>query len=136
MANTLYPKFKRRALTTGGALVSGVVKAQLVDLAQYTYSAAHEYLIDLPGAARVGAAVTLANKSVSDLGVFDADDLSYSGLTATPSIEALVLYVDTADESTSHLIAYLDTASGLPITAGAAGGTVTWDNGANRILAI
>jgi len=135
MTNALYPKAKQLALGTGLGLAAGTVKAQLVDAAAYTYSAAHQFLSDIPGGARVGSAVTLANKSVTN-GVFDADDLTFSGLTGAPSIEALALYVDTGNEATSPLITYIDTATGLPISSGATGGSVTWDNGPNKIFAL
>jgi hypothetical protein len=136
MANTLYPKFKKRAFTTGGNLLAGAVKAVLIDLAAYTYSAAHEFLSDIPAGARIGAAATLAGKTVSDLGVFDADDATYTGLVAAPTIEALAIYVDTGTESTSPLFVFIDTGTGLPIAAGATGGTVVWPNDANRIAAL
>ena len=133
MANTTYPKFKKRCGTTGGNLLAGVVKAQLVDLAAYAFSASHEFLSDIPSGARVGAAVTLTGKTVSDDGVFDAADPTFAGLVAAPSIEALVLFVDTGAEGTSYLAWFIDTATGLPIAAGATGGTVAWSNGADRI---
>ena len=133
MANTTYPKFKKRCATTGGNVLAGTVRAQLVDLAAYTYSAAHEFLSELPSGARVGAPVTLTGKTVSDEGVFDAADMTVSGLVSAPSIEALVLYVDTGDEATSPLMTIVDTATGLPIAAGATGGTVAWSNGTDRI---
>lgn len=133
MANTVYPKFKKRCATTGGNVLAGTVRAQLVDLGAYTYSAAHEFLSELPSGARIGAPVTLTGKTVSDEGVFDAADMTVSGLVSAPSIEALVLYVDTGDEATSPLMTIVDTATGLPIPAGATGGTVAWSNGADRI---
>ena len=135
MANKIYPKFKKRCATSGGNLVAGVVKAQLLDLAEYTYSDSHEFFSDIPAAARVGPEVTLTNKTVSDLGVFDADDLVLSGLVGIPSTEALVLRVDNGNEATSPLFFYVDTAPGLPIAAGSIGGTVVWPNGASKIVA-
>lgn len=135
MANLIYPKAKEAMLTSGLNLVAGTVKAQLVDLANYTYSASHQYFSDIPAGARVGSGVTLTGKSVTN-GVFDAADPTWSGLVSAPSIEAVAIYVDTGTEATSPLVYLMDTASGLPITAGATGGTVTWDNGANKIFAV
>ena len=48
----------------------------------------------------------------------------------------MILYVDTGVEGSSPLVAYFDAATGLPIAAGATSGTVTWDNGANKIFAV
>lgn len=135
MSNLVYPKAKEAMLGAGLNLLSGTVKAQLIDLANYTYSAAHQYLSDVPSGARVGAPVTLTGKSITN-GVFDAADPSWSGLVSAPSIEALILYVDTGTESTSLLVVFIDTATALPIGAGATGGTVTWDSGANKIFAV
>lgn len=133
MANTAYPKFKKRCGTTGGNLIAGTVQAQLIDLAAYTYSAAHEFLSEVPSEARIGAPVTLTGKSISDDGVFDSADSSFSGLTAAPTIEAILIFVSTGDPATSPLAWLIDTATGLPIAAGATGGTVAWSNGADRI---
>lgn len=132
MANTLYPKFKEYLLDV---LLIGTVKAQLVDLANYTYSASHQFLSDIPGGARVGAAVTITGKTAT-LGVFDAADPTWSGLTGAPSIEAVAYYLDTGVEGTSRLIILIDTATGLPVSSGATGGTLTHDNGANKIFAL
>lgn len=133
MANLIYPKAKERALTGGLGLIAGTVKVYLIDLGAYTYSAAHEFLSDVPGGARIGTAQTLATKSITG-GVFDADDVAYSGLSGAPSIEALLIAVDTGSDATSPLIALIDTATGLPIAAGATSGSVAWDNGANKIF--
>lgn len=135
MANLLYPKAKERALAGGLNLIAGAVKVQLIDLGAYTYSASHEFLSSVPAGARIGTAATLATKSNTN-GVFDADDATFSGLVGAPTIEALLIYVDTGVEGTSPLVALIDTATGLPIAAGATGGTVAWDNGANKIFAL
>lgn len=133
MANAVYPKFKELALGAGGNLSSGTVKCTLVDTASYTYSATHQYFSSVAGGARVGTAVTLSSKTLTD-GVFDAADISFTGLSSAPSIEALVIWVDTGSDATSPLVAYIDTATGLPVTSGATQVDVAWDNGANKIF--
>lgn len=135
MANLIYPLAKQLALGAGMNLSAGTVKAVLVDTASYTYSAAHQFFSSVPVGSRVGAAVTLASKTVTN-GVFDAADVSFTGLVSAPTIEAVVVYVDTGTEATSPLIAYLDTGTGLPVAAGATQVNVTWDNGANKIFAL
>lgn len=132
MSNVLYPKFKELMLA---ALAGGTVKAQLIDTASYTYNAAHQYLSDIPGGARVGSPVTLTSLSIAG-GVFDAADLTFSGLSGAPSIEALVIYIDTGVEGTSALVNYRDADTGLPASAGATGGTYAWSNGANKIFSV
>lgn len=135
MASVVYPKFKQLALGAGGNLSAGTVKAMLVDTGVYTYSAAHDFLDDVVAGARVGTAVTLSSKTLTD-GVFDAADVSFTGLSSAPSIEAIVIYVDTGTESTSPLVAFVDTGTGLPVSAGATQVDVTWDNGASKIFAL
>ena len=52
------------------------------------------------------------------------------------SIEAIIIYVDSGTEATSPLIAYIDTATGLPITPNGGDIIVTWDNGTNKIFKV
>jgi hypothetical protein len=120
VTNLLYPKWEaaqQKALTPD--LSSGAVniKAILVDLADYTYSAAHEFLSDVPGAARVAVSANLASKTVSaTTGAFDAADFAFTAVTGDPS-EALIFFHDTGVEGTSRLIMLLDTGvTGLPVT--------------------
>ena len=47
-----------------------------------------------------------------------------------------MIYVDTGTEATSPLIAYIDTATGLPITPNGGDIIVTWDNGTNKIFKV
>lgn len=135
MANLIYPTFKNAALTTGTSvnLSSDTIKVTLVDTASYTYSAAHDFIDDVPGGARISTQ-TLANKTVTT-NVFDADDVTFTTVTSG-TYEALVIWEDTGTESTSRLIAYIDTATGLPVTSTGGNVTVTWDSGANKIFAL
>lgn len=134
MASLLYPKFKEAVLQAQVNLSSGTIKAVLIDTADYTYSAAHNFLDDVPAGARVGTAQTLASKTFTD-GVFDAADISFPALTGDES-EAILIYEDTGVEATSHLIALIDTAAGLPLLPTGADADVVWDNGANKIFAL
>lgn len=130
MANTVYPKFKEALLKSSGPDLSSAgtdVRAILVDLADYTYNAAHDALDDVPAAARVAVSSALANKSVSTAGVFDADDKTLSAVTGDVS-EALILYYHTGTESTSLLIAFLDTGvTGLPVTPNGGDIAIAWN---------
>jgi len=129
MANTIYPKWKQFLLA---GLLSGDIKAVLVDTADYTYSAAHEFLSDIPAGAREETSANFASKTGTN-GVFDAADISFTGATGDPC-EALVLYIDTGTASTSRLVAYIDSATGLPITLNGGDANITWD--ASGILAL
>ena len=115
MAKAIYPKLKEAALQGGVNLSSGNIKAVLIDLADYTYSAAHEFLSDVPAAARVATSGNLASKTFN-AGTFDSADPIFSAVTGDVS-EALIVFIDTGTASTSRLVAFYDTGvGGLPVT--------------------
>jgi hypothetical protein len=131
MSNKIYPKYKQALLGAGVNLVAGVVKAQLVDTSAYTYSDAHQFLSDIPAAARYGNPATLANKTVVN-GLFDADDALFTQVPVgangtTDKEEAIVLYLDTGTPATSQLIYFIDTAAGLPVTPNGGNVVIAWD---------
>ena len=139
MANALFASFKQQlGLAAIGALNAAgtVIKATLVDTGAYTFNAAHTVIGDIPVGARV-ATGTLANKTWTGA-VFDADDLTYTAVPAGTgtgtAAEALVLWVDTGTPATSFLIAYFDTATGLPVTPNGGNIQIIWDNGSNKIF--
>lgn len=136
MANALYTAFVESYMTQAANQVdldSDTIKAVLIDAADYTVNlATHDFLDDVPAGARVGTPQTLAGKTVTSR-VFDANDITFPTVSGDPS-EALILYKDTGVESTSRLIAYIDTATGLPVTPGGGDIPVIWDNGANKIF--
>lgn len=137
MASTWYPKYKEALLTgaTNSNPSTGTVKVALVDSADYTYSAAHQFLSDVAGAGIVATSPALTNKTFTS-GVFDADDTTFTGVTGDQS-EALIVYIDTGSGATSRLMLYIDSASsGLPVTPNSGSINVTWDNGANKIAAL
>lgn len=133
MASTVYPKAKE-AFLKGDLDLDGDVRCILVDLADYTYSAAHDFLDDVPSGARVAVSGALANKTMTN-GVFDADDVTLSAVTGDPS-EAIIIYRHTGTESTSNLVAFIDSATGLPVTPNGGNITIQWDSGANKIFAL
>ena len=130
MTNAVLPKTKQAMLDA--ILALGTLEAQLVDTALYTYSAAHQFLSDIPAGARVGSAVALTGVTTTD-GVLDANDPTFT-LSAPPSIEGLALVVNTGNPATSPILAWIDAATGLPVAAGSTGGTVAWSNGVNKIF--
>lgn len=128
MANAVYPKYKEALLTgsTNISLTSGTVKAVLVDLADYTYSAAHDFLDDVPSGARVGTPQTIGSVTVT-AGLFDGADITFPSVTGDQA-EAIVIYIDTGSEATSRLVAFLDTGvTGLPVTPNGGNIGVTWN---------
>lgn len=134
MANVLYPKGKEALLTAGVNWTSDNIKVVLVDTGAYTYSAAHQFLSDVPSGARVATSAALTGKTATN-GVADAADVAITGVTGA-TVEALVVYKDTGVVGTSPLIAYIDTGVGLPLTPDGGTVTVEWASGAARIFAL
>jgi hypothetical protein len=132
VANALYSKFKQKLMEGSINMSSDTIKVVLVDAADYTFSDTHEFLSSVAAGARVGTPQTLGSKSVTN-GVFDAAAVNF-GNTTGDVCEAILIYKDTGNESTSPLIAYIDTGvTGLPVTPGGGPITITWDTGANKI---
>lgn len=132
MANVIYPKYKEALLAgaTNTSLTAGTVKVALVDTASYTYTAAHEFYSSVSGV--VGTPVALSGKSVTD-GVFNAANATLTTVSGATA-EALVVYIDTGTAGTSRLVAYIDTASGLPVTPNGGDININWDTGPNKIF--
>ena len=111
MVNAIYPTYKAFVI---GQLLTEDVKVVLLDLSQYTYSATHQFLSDIPVAARVATSPNLTGKSVSS-GVFRCNNFVFSQVSGARS-EAVVIYIDTGVPGTSRLVVFLDQdVSGLPI---------------------
>ncbi len=133
MANALYQLGRQSFLEGGIAWLTDNIKACLVDTAVYTPNlTTDQFLAIIPGGAIIATSGNFAGKT-STFGVADATDLLYP-LVAGPTVEALVIYQDTGVAATSRLIAYIDTATGLPVTPGGGDIIVVWDAGANKIF--
>lgn len=129
MANALYTPAKAKLAARTINLTTDTIKAILVDTGTYTFSAAHEFLSDIPSGARLASA-TLTGK-VEYLGRFDADDTTFTSVPAgtggASAAEAVAIYKDTGAVGTSSLIGYFDTATGLPVTPDGGNIKITWD---------
>jgi len=133
MANALYGLGRDAFLNGDIDWVADTIKVQLVDTADYVVDIdVDQFFSDVTAAGRVGTATALAGKSTA-LGVADANDVTLSTVSGDTS-EALVIYKDTGVEGTSPLIAYIDTATGLPITPTGGDIQIIWDSGANKIF--
>lgn len=127
MANAVYPKFKEALLDDLADIDvnDGTLKAALIDLADYTYSAAHDFWADA-SAAVVGTPQTIANTTVT-AGLLDGDDVTFTAVVGDP-VEALILFLDTGTPATSRLVAFIDTGvTGLPVTPNGGNIAITWN---------
>lgn len=119
MANALYNPYKEQLLSNATAIDmdADVIKATLIDSADYTFSAAHdEYsggATDVPAAAKVAESAQLGTVTVTN-GVFDTADFTWSAVTGDVS-EAVILWDDTVVND--RLVAFYDTSmTGMPVT--------------------
>mgnify|MGYP000999997441 FL=1 len=124
MASAIYPKFKEALLQGDYDLSTAVVRAVLVDTGTYTYNSAHDFYNDLSGVVGTESGA-FASKTFTN-GTFDAADITFTAVTGSTA-EAIVLFVDTGNVATDALIAYLDSATGLPVTPNGGDINVTWN---------
>ena len=145
MANAIYGLARQAFLDGDIDWAADDIKCLLVDSTDYTVSIDVDQYCNkdtIPDAARVtnGLSGNFANKS-STLGVADADDVTLSSVSGE-ECEALVIFKDGGDGGVSQsgtndlLIAYIDTATGLPVTPNGGDITISWDIGASRIFVL
>jgi len=133
MANALYGKGREAFLAGDIDWINDDIKCVLVDTDTYTVSIdVDEFLDDISAGNRVATSGNFTSLTAT-LGVADAANITFSSVTGDVS-EALVIYKDSGVEATSNLLAYIDTATGLPVTPNGGDITITWDSGANKIF--
>jgi hypothetical protein len=136
MANALFTSYVNQCLQATVDL-DDAIELTGVDHADDTpVPATDDFLDDITAGARVGVSGAFASKTfgVVGAGVFDAADVVVSTVTGD-QFESFVIYNDTpGTEATKDLIAYFDTATGLPLTPN--GGDITYAWNAGGIFAL
>lgn len=133
MSNALYDKGREAFLTAAIGWVADDTRTILVDTGAYTVNlGTHQYLSSVAVGARIAVSSAMSGKTATN-GVADANDITFSAVTGA-SVEAVVIYKHTGSDATAPLIAYIDTATGLPVTPNGGDITVQWDSGSNRIF--
>lgn len=137
MANTLYDIARKRYAEKEQDFREtspGVMSAILISTAFYTFNATHPDIRDFVPSAKVTAAVDLASTTVTSNGAVDANDVTFTSVSGI-AIGAILIYRRVSgDDTVSYLQAWIDTATGLPITPNGGDIIVTWDGGNNRIF--
>jgi len=136
MANALYAKAKEALLEGLLDLTDNNIKVALI---KNTYSVnlnSHEFLSDISEAHITGTAIALAAKTTTN-GIFDADNVVFENY-GNSGFAYLVIYKDTGTRATSRLIAYIDTATGLPVAAtnDPISVTINWSNDTYKIFGL
>lgn len=133
MANSLYDRGRQGFLAADIDWDANDIRLILIDEADDTIDlAADEDLADRASGARVATSSSFGSKTTT-AGVADAADVTLSSVTGDVS-ESIDIYQHTGTESTSLLIANIDTATGLPVTPNGGNITIQWDSGANKIF--
>lgn len=134
MANTVYTKAKERILQGAINFATANLRVALINnnyapnfATDEFWSTVQPYLLNTPQ--------TLTNKSVTG-GKFDADDATFTTVTAGSTAAAAVLYLDTGTASTSPVLIYFDTIAGFPLATNGGDVTLQWDNGSLGLLAL
>lgn len=117
------------------------IRTALIDTADYTVNlSTHEFLnpsVGNPVSATTGFEEESANMTLIDAAddfVLDANDVTFTA-TSGDQCEGILVFQQTAADTTDVLLFWWDTASGLPVTLGG-DVTVAWDNGANKIAKV
>lgn len=132
MSDFLYPSFKQALLNKEIDLDTDTIKAVLVTSA-HTASTAHDFLDDVSAGHRVATA-TLSGVTITG-GVVDASDLTFTAVSGSAASQ-IIIYHDSGSEATSHLIAHIDSYTGLPVTPSGGDINVAWPNDSAKIFAL
>lgn len=140
MANALFDPGREGFLDGTIDWDTAVIKVALVR--GYTFSASHKFVSDVTGASGTlhVTSSALASKTVTN-GVADAADVAYTAVTANATNHSVLIFQSSAVTGGSdvaataqRLIAWIDTATNLPVQPNGGDITITWDNGSNKIF--
>lgn len=136
MSNFAYDNARELFATAGINWVSDTCKVMLVS-ASYSPSASDVYLNTIANSnpPRITSAISLQTKQATG-GACDALDVTFPAVGGGTAAKAILIWKDTGVESSSPLIVYIDTATGLPITPNGGDIIITWDNGTNKIFRV
>lgn len=133
MANALFDAGRQGFLTGTVDWDTNTFALYLVDHGTDTPNVTTDANVsDIAAGARIGSKATMTC-TAPGAGVADASDVTLTSVTGA-SAESIVIFKDTGTEATSTLVAYIDTATGLPITPNGGNINIVWDNGANKIF--
>jgi hypothetical protein len=140
VASSLYDSGREGALGADIDWDGAVIKCALVR--GYNFSSSHRFVSDVTnaGGTLVATSGAMTGKTIS-AGVADAADVTFSAVPTGAAIPAIIVFQASAvtggadvAASAQRLIAYIDTATGLPVTPNGQAITISWDNGVNRIF--
>jgi hypothetical protein len=140
VANVLYDVGRNYFLNGSINWLTAAIREQLVSISNvptaYVFNASLDTVFaSVPTGARVGMSMASLGTKTATSGIADAADVVHTAVSG-PTVGAIIITVSTATANASDwpMIAYIDTATGLPV--GPNGGDITtqWDNTTNRIF--
>lgn len=142
MANQLFDKGRQGFLEGLVDWDTAVIKASLVRTYTSTsITTAHSVVSDVTAIGTIVATSGAFTTKTVTSGVADADDTTWTAVGAGAAIPTIIVYQSSAvtggaDVATSlqRLIAFIDTATGLPVTPNGGDITAVWSSGADRIF--
>lgn len=137
MANALYDGGREGFLDGSIDWDTDTIKVVAVGSGYAVNLGTHRNLSDVTSGARIATSAALTGKTVT-AGVADASDVTLTAVASGSTITRLVIYKDTGTESTSRLVASIDTVTGGSLSVPTNGGdiTIAWDNGTNKIFTL
>jgi hypothetical protein len=131
MANALYVAYRNGVLGSHATYVdldADTINVILTDHTGDTPNVSTDDFLDDISAGTIDTAETLGSKTIGTVaaGVFDAGNVTFTAVSGN-SVESVNIYKHTGTPSTSNLIAYFDTGTGLPVTPNGGDITVTWN---------
>lgn len=132
MTNALYDIGRQSFL--GGTIIwnSSTMKLVITNHSVHTPSVSADQNLSDISAATVATSSALASPTIT-AGVADAADVTLTAVSGA-ACASINIYKDTGTSSTSTLCAYIDTATGLPVTPNGGDINIVFDSGSNRIF--
>jgi len=136
MANAIYTKAKEGLLEGLFDLTDNDIKLAFVKNSYSVNLNSHEFLSDIADIHIAATSSNLSGKTTSS-GTFDANNLNVENY-GNSGFAYIVIYKDTGVASTSRLLAYIDTATGLPAPATneVVSITVNWSDDVYKIFSL
>lgn len=118
MANAFYNQFKENLQNELHDMNTDDIRAVLIDSADYTFAATHDFLSEVAAAAREEVSGTLTSPTITN-GVFDTADFVFTAADGDPC-EAMLLYNHdgngAASDAARQLVSFYDTGmTGMPV---------------------
>lgn len=140
MANVLYDQGRNAFLQASINWLVDPIRVGFVSISNqptaYVFNASLDnFYASVPTGARVGMSIASLGTKTATSGIADAADAVFSAVSG-PTIGAILIMRSTATANASDwpLIAYIDTATGMPVGPNGGDITIQWDNAANKIF--